>query len=70
MTPEQIETTFISFPEIARECGVDANTAHNWANYHRFFEKHNLLGKPVVLRSDFERFKREHAELIKTPIAA
>lgn len=64
MTIEQAKNVYMSFPEIASECRVSIWTAHNWANYHRYFRKQRLVGKPVVLRADFEKFKNEHPELI------
>jgi hypothetical protein len=70
MSLEQLQADYITFRKIAEECGVPIYTAYNWANYHRYFEKQSVLGKPLVLRSQYEAFKREHPELIKAPVSA
>ena len=65
MTAEQIQRVYVTVPEIMAECETDRNTVYNWARYHRHFEFEYVLGRPCVLRTEFERFKREHPELVK-----
>lgn len=60
----------LTVPEIARDAGVDNQTVHNWLKYHRYMESERKLGRPVVQREEYDRFKREHPELIKTAAVA
>jgi hypothetical protein len=56
--------------EIAEDAGVDIYTVSNWLNYWRHMTWEKVLGKKVVRREEYARFKREHPELIKTPVEA
>lgn len=70
MTAEEIKKAYLTVPQIMAICGTDRNTVYNWAKYHRYFDFENILDRPVVKRAEFERFKREHPELIKAKQAA
>jgi len=59
---------FLTVPEVARDAGVTLATVHNWLKYHRYMEWRRLLGRPVVHRDEYARFKREHAELVVTKL--
>ena len=65
---EEIERNYVTVPQIAEESGVDQPVVHRWARYFRYFEFSYLLGKPLVKRADYEKFKVEHPELMK-PVA-
>ena len=65
MKPEQISKTYVTVPEIMAECGVDKSTAFNWLRHFGYMNHEKILGRRVVLRTEFERFKREHSELVK-----
>lgn len=69
MNFEEIERAYMSAPEIAEQAGVDIKTVHNWLKYHRYMKFEYLLGKPLVERAEFEKFKKEHPELIKRETA-
>ena len=55
---------FLTVPEVARDAGVTLTTVHNWLKYHRYMEWRRLLGRPVVHREEYARFKREHADIV------
>lgn len=65
MTAENIAADYVSAPEIADESGVALNTVHNWLKYHGYMAHEKILGRRVVRRTEFERFKLEHPELVK-----
>lgn len=60
----EIERKFLTVRQVAEEAGVPDTQVHNWAKYYRYFEFSYLMGKPLVRRADFEKFKQEHPELI------
>ena len=61
---------YISAPEIAKETGANIYEVHRWLRYHRYMESEKVFGSRVVKRSEYERFKAEHPELIKQKQAA
>lgn len=65
MTAEEIERTYITVPEIMADTGTHRTTVYNWLKYHKHMAYENVLGKPVVRRDEYARFKREHAELVE-----
>lgn len=65
MNLDELEADYMDFPAIASEMGVPYTMVPNWARYHRYFPVEYFFDKPVVARSEFERFKREHPELIQ-----
>ena len=62
---ERAEQTFIRFADIAKECGVPKAKPFTWANYHGYFRKVLVFGVNVAPRAEYEKFRREHPELIK-----
>ena len=66
MEIKDIEVKYLTVAQIATDAGVDANTVHNWLKYHRYLKEERLLGRPVVERTEYARFKAEHPHLIKT----
>ncbi|RYX83930.1 hypothetical protein EON83_12390 [bacterium] len=70
MTLAEIEKNYVDYPTIARECGASPYQVGNWARYHKYFETEHVFGKPLVHRDQYEKFKREHPELIKAPVTA
>ena len=67
MTGKEIEAAFISVPQIMAETGGHRNTVYYWL---RFMQCETVFGRPLIPREEFERFKREHPELIKAPVSA
>jgi len=72
MTAEEIHSTFITVPEIMADCETDRNTVYNWLKYHGYMSHESVLGKPVVRREEYARFKQKHPELAQaqTKVAA
>lgn len=64
MTLQQLESQYVTVQTISGECGVSYSTVYSWLKYHRFMKFVHAFGKPVVKRADYERFKREHPELV------
>lgn len=56
---------YLTAPQIAKKTGVLLTTVHTWLKYHRHMGFIHVFGRPVILRSEFERFRVEHAELFK-----
>lgn len=70
-----VEQGCMTIAEVAEEAGVSEQTAHDWGNRTRpggirYLTKIWIKGKPFVRRSDFDRFKRDHPELIKAQTPA
>lgn len=66
MKLEQIKADYVDFATMADEMGVSYDTVSNWArSLRKLFDVEYFFDKPLVTRADFERFKREHSELIQ-----
>lgn len=61
-----IEREYMTPAQIAKDAGQDITTVCNWLNYHRYMIKETILGKPAVKKTNYEQFKLEHPELIKS----
>lgn len=56
---------YLTAPQIATETGALLTTVHTWLKYYRHMQCIHVFGRPVILRSEFERFRVEHAELFQ-----
>ena len=65
MTAETAVSDYVTIPEIAAETGATYHTVHSWLHYHRHMTAERVLGRIVVHRSDYEKFKEEHPELVQ-----
>lgn len=65
MKETDLSEIYVTYNEAAEETGVSRNTVSNWVNYHRYFDRVRVLGKPVLRRTEFDKFKFEHPELIQ-----
>lgn len=64
-SPKALEEIYISVPEMAKETGVKAATAHSWLKYFRYMPTETIFGRPIVKRADFAKFKRDYPEVIE-----
>jgi hypothetical protein len=62
---------YISLPDIATTTGVTYATALSWGKHHHYYKIRSILGRNLVLKTEFEKFKAAHPELIKKqPVTA
>lgn len=65
MDLKQVAEIYMTVKEIAQATGHTEVTVRGWLHYHRFIPFDRTLGKPLVLRSDFREFQKNHPELCK-----
>lgn len=59
----ELESRYITVPEMAAEAGVTWSTVYGWLNYFRYLPFSRVLKRVVVRREDWQKFQGEHPEL-------
>ena len=67
---EEMQSQYIDISEIVRDSGAERGSVNNWLRYHRFMPYTRVFGRIVVLRTDYEQFKRDHPERLRCETCA
>ena len=56
---------YLTVPQIAKLAGSNLIVVHRWLTYYRYMNVTRIFERPMILRSEFEKFRVEHAELFQ-----